>query len=223
MALITKETKLAHIISVDANVITVFNRFNIRLGVGDKTVSGICDELNLDPEFMLTVINTFLNEDYVPGKVLTKLDAEKVVRYLKHTNVYTLQYKLPNIERHFNLLLSRNEGLNNNLSLIRGFFFKLKEELIKSIEIDNNIIFPRILSENIDKNNFEGIDDNTNHDDSVEQKFADLKNMLILHLEGEYDENLCNAVLFAIISLEKDIKQNNRIKVKMLLPYIESI
>lgn len=223
MALITQETKLAHIISVDANIITVFNRFNIRLGVGDKTVYDICQELNLDTDFLLTVINTFLNEDYIPGKVLTRSDAEKVVEYLKHTNSYTLQYKLPNIERHFNLLLSRNETLNNNLDLIRNFFFKLKEELIKSIDTDNNIIFPKILSDNIDKQNLESIDDSSDHDDSVEQKFEDLKNMLILHLEGEYDENLCNAVLFAIISLEKDIKQNNRIKVKMLLPYIESV
>ena len=42
--------------------------------------------------------------------------------------------------------------------------------------------------------------------------------MFVIHLRGEYDANLCHAVLFAIISLEKDIKQNNRIRNRILYP-----
>ena len=59
--------------------------------------------------------------------------------------------------------------------------------------------------------------------DAIEQKLSDLKSMFIIHLSGEYDENLCLAVVFAIIRLEKDIIQNNRIRTRILLPYIKSL
>ena len=223
MALITPGTKLAHIINTDPNIITVLNRFNIRLGVGDKTVESICQELHIDEAFLLTVINTFLFDDYIPHKALSKNDAAEIVKYLKHTNAYTLQYKLPNIERHFKLLLG-TPNQKNNLQLILKFFLDLKGELIKSIEVDNSVIFPKILAETVDKNYLPDLRNNSDdQDNSVEQKFVDLKNMIILHTQGEYDENLCNAVLFAVLSLEKDIKQNNRIKAKMLMPYIETL
>ena len=42
MILITPETKLHSILDHDPNVITVLNRFGIRLGVGDKSVGNIC-------------------------------------------------------------------------------------------------------------------------------------------------------------------------------------
>ena len=54
--------------------------------------------------------------------------------------------------------------------------------------------------------------------DSIEDKLSDLKNMFVIHLRGDYDRNLCQAVLFAIISFEKDIRQNNRIRNHILYP-----
>ena len=40
------------------------------------------------------------------------------------------------------------------------------------------------------------------------EKLNDLKSFFVLHLTGKYDLNLCYGVIFAIFSLEKDIKQN---------------
>ena len=46
--------------------------------------------------------------------------------------------------------------------------------------------------------------------------------MFVIHLKGEYDVNLCHAVLVAIMTLQKDIKQNNRIRYRILLPILKS-
>jgi regulator of cell morphogenesis and NO signaling len=54
--------------------------------------------------------------------------------------------------------------------------------------------------------------------DSIEDKINDLINMFVIHLTGDYDLNLGHAVLFAIFSLKKDIKQNNRIRNRILRP-----
>lgn len=58
--------------------------------------------------------------------------------------------------------------------------------------------------------------------DNIEEKLNDLINMFVIHLKGEYDVNLCHAVLVAIMTLQKDIKQNNRIRYRILLPILKS-
>lgn len=225
MILITPETKLSDIVTGDPNVITVLNKFDIRLGVGDKTVGSECKEKNLEAEFFVTILNTFLNKDYFPEKLLPSFNASKTVNYLRKTNCYYQQFQIPNIERHFNLLISKSENGNNNLELLRKFFFELKDELLKRIENDTNVLFPEILnvSNSTKEECIKEISFPLEEEDSIEEKLSDLKNMFVIHLSGDYDVNLCHAVLFAILSLEKDIQQNNRIRSRLLIPYIKSL
>lgn len=59
---------------------------------------------------------------------------------------------------------------------------------------------------------------NQREEDRIEALLYDLKSILIKHISGEYNENLCYAVIFSIGSLEKDIKQHNRIRYRILAP-----
>ena len=59
--------------------------------------------------------------------------------------------------------------------------------------------------------------------DPIEEKIDDLINMLIVHLKGDYDHNLGMAVIVAIFSLKKDIKQNNRIRNRILRPISQAL
>ena len=60
-------------------------------------------------------------------------------------------------------------------------------------------------------------------EDTIEALLADLKSIMIKHLSGNYNENLCYAVIFAISSLEKDIKQHNRIRYRILIPMVAAM
>lgn len=60
-------------------------------------------------------------------------------------------------------------------------------------------------------------------EENAEALLADLKSIMIKHLSGEYNENLCYAVLFAISSLEKDMKQHNRIRYRIVQPMIRQM
>ena len=60
-------------------------------------------------------------------------------------------------------------------------------------------------------------------EDTIEALLADLKSIMIKHLSGNYNENLCYAVIFAISSLEKDIKQHNRIRFRILTPMVAAM
>ena len=54
--------------------------------------------------------------------------------------------------------------------------------------------------------------------DTVEDKIDDLTNMLVRHLNGDYDLNLCNAVVLAVFTLKRDIMKNNRIRYRLMQP-----
>ena len=60
-------------------------------------------------------------------------------------------------------------------------------------------------------------------EDPIEALLADLKSIMVKHLSGDYNENLCYAVIFAISSLEKDIKQHNRIRYRILTPMVSAM
>ena len=60
-------------------------------------------------------------------------------------------------------------------------------------------------------------------EDSIEALLTDLKSIMIKHLSGDYNENLCYAVIFALNSLEKDIKQHNRIRYRILTPIVRAM
>ena len=223
MALINKNQKLSDVILEDPSIITVLNRLNIFLGVGDKTVEQACNEGKLNSEFFLIILNTFTNEEYFPEKLLKNFDVKLIIGYLNNTNNYYKQFIIPNIESHFNLLLKRSEDDNTNLELLRKFFLEVKSELLNRIASDTNTLFKETLL--LDKNKGNRLSDDdiqiTNGettDDAIEDKIDDLVNMFIIHLTGKYDTNLCVAVLFAIISLKKDLCQNNRTRNRILMP-----
>ena len=226
MALITAETKLCDVILHEPSVIPVINRFGIILGVGDKSIRTVCEEKNLDCEFFVTILNTFINEDYFPENRLKSFCATQIVNYLTQTNAYYEQFQIPNIERHFNFLINQSDSENNNLELMKQFFDELKKELLSRIENDKNCWFPsiKVAAETLHGEYYgEKFQPDTEENDSLEEKLDDLKSLFVIHLKGEYDLNLCHGVIFAIYSLEKDIKQHNRIRNRILRPIADGM
>lgn len=192
------------------------------LGTGDKTISETCDTHGLDTEFFLTILNTYINEEYFPEKILKSFRASTIVTYLQKTYASYLHFQLPNIGRHFHMLIERS-GTNNNLGLMLKFFNELKQNLTDRIAFDNEQWFPSILS--AEKNRLTNDDNVVDAWDSttIEDKLNDLKSMFVIHLSGEYEPNLCYGVIKSIITFEKDIRQNNRIRDRILRPIQQTL
>ncbi|MDR2118338.1 MAG: helix-turn-helix transcriptional regulator [Tannerellaceae bacterium] len=222
---------MSEVVEEYPSLIPIINRFGIRLGLGDKSVKELCDAHHLDTDFLLAVINTFLNEEYFPEKKLQTFHTSQIVDYLTKTNRYYLQFQLPNIEHHLSSFISMSSPGNQTLSAIGKFFSSFKNELAARIENDDRIWFPYCLTLS------EKLQDKTpshrdlplsSHsekptEDSIEALLADLKRLIIKHLSGDYNLNLCYAVVSAICTLEKDIKQHNRIRFRILKPMVEAM
>lgn len=226
MPLVYQNMQLSEVVEEHPSLIPVINRFGIRLGLGDKSVKMICDEYTLDADFLLTVLNTFLNEEYFPEKKLQMFHASQIVDYLTKTNQYYLRFQLPNIERHLSSFISMSAPNNNTLTLIGRFFSSFKEELTARIQNDEQHRFPYCLSLSKKLKNMQEelhLSTSQHTEDPIEALLYDLKSIMIKHLSGEYNENLCYAVIFAINSLEKDIKQHNRIRYRILDPMVNAM
>lgn len=222
MALVTPDTKLCEVIVDEPSVVPVINRFDIVLGVGDRTIKSICKEKGIDTSFFITILNAFIHESFFLENVTGAFNAGDVVDYLRKTNNSYLRSQLPNIERHFAALISRSDS-NNNLPLLFNFYREVKTEIERRIDSDNQW-FDAIIS--AEQSNSEvSVAGNAvqAESDSIEDKLSDLINMFVIHLRGDYDRNLCHAVLFAVISLEKDICQNNRIRNRVLRPLVDAL
>ncbi|MCM1377270.1 MAG: hypothetical protein NC097_03040 [Clostridium sp.] len=234
MPLFSKDSKLYDAIFCDPSLLPVLDRFGITLGVGDATIEDICFSHDLNPDFLLAVINTFLNDDYFPEAISHTFKISALIDFLAKTNEYYSREQLPNIERHFNLLLQRSHD-KRSLQSFFNFFLELKADLLECDRLDTEHWFPYIYQKSEDTiyaNDSicwnpdlvhalpDGLSEAFLSRDAVEDKIADLESLFILHLHGDYDKTLCLAVINAIFMLHKDIRQNNRIRNRILLPIV---
>lgn len=216
MTIFSVDSKLSDILFVDPAVLPLLNRFGISLGVGDLSISEGSRRAGVEPDLLLAVVNTFFNEDYFPEELFRAAAVTSLLDYLKKTDTYYGSIQLPNIERHFNRLIPTSDAQGSNLRLLSGFFMEFKKELLSRIEIDAVSLFPAVengarLPENV-------IADFRGADEAIEDKISDLLTFFVVHLRGEYDMNLCNAVIQAIFTLRSEIRRNNRIRRIILFP-----
>lgn len=199
MSFIDKHTPLSQVLFDHYQVIPVINRFGIQLGVGDDTIEEVALKHQLDLDFLIVIFNTYIDEDYFPEKKLKNFDVQLVLDYLQKTDEYILHGQLYNLQKHLNAFISISDSENKQLTLLAKLFERFKEALTSEIE--------------------KGMMDS----DYPLELLIDLKTIIIKHLSGNYNINMCYAVVFSIDSLIKDLEQNDRIRKKVLQPMLKNL
>lgn len=190
---------LSEVIEANHQLIPVINRFGIKLGLEDKTIARVCQDSDINTDFFLTILNTYLNEDYFPERILQKFDIELVVDYLNRTDSYLINGQLYNLEKHMNAFLAMSDPNNSALKLIKKMFMKFKAELTIQVEQASHESY------------------------SCLALLSDLKSIIIKHISGNFNENMCYAIIFSIDSLQIDLQKHNRIREKVLQPMITEL
>lgn len=230
MGIITSQHKLASIIHHSHLLLPVLNRFGIRLGVKEKSIGQICEEKNLNVDFVLAIINSYHTKDYFPEKELRSFSAKTIVSYLRKTHEYYINYILIRIDGLLEELIKSGGETNNDLKIIKTFYEKYKHELVNHINEEEVHVFPYVikLQELIDSgsqtlpnelNAFSILDFEKEHSD-VDEKLNDLKNIIIKFLDPTYDDNACNTFLSAVFMLERDLKDHARIEDNIMIPKV---
>ena len=226
MLLIYEDMPLSGIIEENVSLIPLLDRFGISLGMADKTVGEVCAGQGIDTGFFLTVLNTFLNEDYFPEKKFAAFHIEQIVDYLRKTNLYYRNYQLPNIERHLKGFVGSAAGQNPSLVMVGNIFSRARNLLLERIERDEHSFFPYVsglCADHPQISDRQMIRQEDDAQDSGWELLHDIKSVMIRHLTGNYDRNLCYAVLFAVSALERDVKQHDRIRYRILEPAVRAM
>lgn len=196
---------LSEVVYKNPTLIPILNRFGIALGLGDLSVGEVTEKYGLDTDFLLLVLNTYLNEDYYPQMELKGLDAVPVARYLEKTKNYYVQVQLPNIEKHLNAFIGMSMAVGGGkpdspLLLLHKLLENFKEALLQdepAAAEDSDALQPH-------------------------QILQDMQEVLIKFLQGDYNQNLCYATIFAMHSLELDMVKHARIRKRVLRRMTES-
>lgn len=191
---------MADVLTEHSELIPVLNRFGIRLGLGDKTVLELCEEHHLNLDFILTILNVYLDENYFPERSLALFDVESIADYFQHTLESYIHELIPNIEKHLNAFIAISGADNKELDVLKSLFLKFKEKMTEHLQ--NQKLFD---------------------DDFPYQLLHDLKNILIRHLSKEFNQNLIYAVIFSVHSFEKDLAAHNRLRDKVLRPKLDEL
>ena len=214
---IYKSMILSDIIYRNPTIIPIISRFGIQLGLGDKTILEIAREHDIDADFFVLVLNTYLNEDYFPEVELQSLTAEQVSEYLTKTDDYYLHLQLPNIEKHLNAFIRMS-----TLPVTAGGQYGEKGKTEETDGTENPLTLLSKLLEDFKEALRVQIEDPSRPGDQAEQILAEMQHIMIRFLSGNYNENLCYATVFAVNSMENDLRRHNRIRRRIFHPVLEA-
>lgn len=234
--LFTKKNKMADLIHQNYQLLPIFNRFNIQLGFGDKSVAEICSEQGVNPDFFLEIVNSFNNKDYFPQSQLKTFSLKLIIDYIKKSHDYYLEFKIPQIEKLLCNFISQSEPENSkHIGLLEKFFKEYKEEFDAHIRNEDDVVHPYVLTleKAYNENKIteahrrlvevNSINHYADEHDNIEEKLYDLKNLIIKYLPPSKDSHLTNALLIELFRLERDLNDHARIEDKVLIPKVQEL
>ena len=226
MELFRKEDKMSSLIGKNYNLLPVINRFGIRLGFKEKTIAETCNDYQIDVDFFLAIVNTYTDESYFPESELLSFSPVLLIDYLKNTHQYYINYVLPKVERLLNqVMLSCSENCDS-LKMISTFYQKYKAELLLHLKLEDEKVFPYIIDlykTRKLKGDGTSIEILENEHNNVEVKLSDLKNLIIRHLNPNYEDNAMNEFLMTLFQFENDLNDHARIEDHILIVQVMEI
>lgn len=231
--LLEKEMKLADIILHDNSLVPVISRFGIFLGFGDDSIQKVCEKKKIDVDFLLTILNTFHDPQYLDKDFLRSFSVDLLLDYLKKAHVYYLNIKIPEISELIDSMEKESKIESESFALLRRFFEDYRQELTKHIEREENLVYPYVMDLNKanNKGNIEeglvnqiqnySIASYEDEHDNVEEKLTDLKNIIIKYLAPCENQQSRYHLLKELTVLEKDLADHSQIEDFILVPKVE--
>jgi regulator of cell morphogenesis and NO signaling len=216
-------------------LLPLFPRFNLKLGVGEMTVEQVCAAHGVQPDFFLEIANAYLDEAYVPGDELSQIPLGTVVRYLTNTHLYYVETALPVVEENIHRLLERSELSPREVELVTVFFNDYKKEFMEHLSEEEQHVLPYILElerqstlerpdpDFMNQLRTYSIREFEKGHDRLETSLENLSKLIIKYLPPCKDFQLCHEVLNQLSALVKDLVDHANMEDKVLIPRVASL
>ncbi len=221
--LFSAKMKLADVLLADYKLLLVLNRFDIRLGFGEKSVEEVCRMQRIPTSLLLMVCNVYACEDYLPTEhELLSFDTDSLLQYLRNSHDYYKMKCLPRIRMQLDNIAQQ---INSRpVQILLRFYTDYEKEVLNHFEYEDTVAFPYtdfLLKGNHTKvysiRRFE--ENHTN----IEEKLNDLKNIIIKYLPDMKLSEQLQTLLFDLFELEDDFRKHTLIENKILVPLVEQL
>jgi Response regulator containing a CheY-like receiver domain and an HTH DNA-binding domain len=220
----TSGDKMSTLINANYQMLNVLSRFEIGLGVGEKTIGEICKINEVDCNTFLAVVN-LLNLKKLPYNN-ENFSIKALIDFLKKSHTYFTDYRIPAIKTALeNATHSNNKELQY---LILNYFNDYAKEVQKHMNQENKVVFPYLhtLLECYnnktplpDKNNFHIL---SNQHTSIEVRLAELIGIIVKYYPYGATNEL-NTVLYDIFVCQQELESHHFIEDELLVPKITNI
>lgn len=206
------------LISDNYSMLQGLSAFGIRLGFGDKTVSEVCREQDVDCYTFLTVVN-FLINGYTPKETDDKISVKTLLAYLQASHRYFLDFQLPSIR--VKLEKSLNEG-NGLAPLILRLYDEYAHDIQLHMKYEEKTLFPYVeaLLRGEPTSSY-NVDIFSKHHSDTTGKFQELKNIIIKYLpHNGLANNQLTATLYDIYNNEDWLLNHSNVEEVLFVPAI---
>lgn len=215
-------SKMAELLSDHHVIFLLIFRFEIPLGIGEKTIREVCSENNVDVDTFLFLVHFILFGD---GKgqcnLLEKVDINHLIRFLGNSHNYFLEKRLPTIKKE---LLEAVQHTSKDVKyVIEHYFEEYAEEVHLHMKYENEVVFPyaqRLMRGELDPKYNISIFEKKH--DQVEFKMLELKSILIKYTPGATEENL-HQVLRDLYSCGNELRLHNAVEDYIFTPCIKEL
>ena len=212
------EDRMLDLVRNDSELILVMGRFGISLGFGERTVREVCILHDVDVMTFLAVVNYITGRDYLCENV----SLPTLIRYLKQSHEYFLDFNLPNIRRK--LIESIDcSGASDIAMLIIRFYDDYVMAVRKHMDYEDEQVFTyvqQLLDEHL-KCGYT-ISEFAKRHSPISAKLKELKDVII-RCYPEKNNYLLNAALLEIIACEQDLTSHCLIEDNLFVPAVKKI
>lgn len=212
------DDKMIDIISDNYSMLQGLSAFGIRLGFGDKTVSEVCREQEVDCHTFLTVVNYLIN-GYVPKGTDERISTKTLQGYLRASHRYFLDFQLPSIRKKLKEALASGDTL---ATLILRLYDEYSRDVHLHMKYEEKTLFPYVeaLMDGEQKSNY-NVEIFSKHHSDTTTKLQELKNIIIKYLpqDGLTNHQL-TATLFDIYNIEEWLNNHSKVEDTVFVPAI---
>lgn len=140
MKLYEANDRMITLIRDNYNVLQALGAFGVNLGFGDKTVSEVCKQQNVDTHTFLVVVNFIINGYRHQGPD-ESISVATLMHYLRASHEYFLDFQLPFIRRELQEALENDAHMQK---LILKLYDAYAQSILKHMRYEERTLFPYV-------------------------------------------------------------------------------
>ncbi len=222
--LYTEKDNMGELINANYTLLNVLSRFNISLGIGEKSIREVCDLNNVDYKTFLQVVNLLNTSN--PDVVSLDFSIEGLLDYLKNSHSFFIDYRLPSIRK--SLGSATDDGSKDMQYLILNYFDEFAAEVSRHMNEENEGYFANLekLTEVYNSGDAVAFEYNdkiaSQQHSSIEVRLAELIDIIVKYYPAGVTNEL-NTVLFDIFVCQQDLASHNFVEDNLLVPKVEQM